>query len=84
VRDSQDSKGGTSDEMPNSGERELEELTSSRKTEHQVEGWGCHPTVKNSDPELFLPKRIFLSSYLVSYFDIITLDIPFFLYITKE
>ena len=57
MRDSQDSKGGTSDEMPNSGERELEELTSSRKTEHQVEGWGCHPTVKNSDPELFLSKR---------------------------
>jgi hypothetical protein len=23
---------------------------------HQVEGWGCHPTV-NSDPELFLSKR---------------------------
>jgi hypothetical protein len=22
-----------------------------------VEGWGCHPTVKNSDPELFLSKR---------------------------
>jgi hypothetical protein len=22
-----------------------------------VEGWGCHPTVKNSDPELFLTKR---------------------------
>ena len=30
---------------------------SSRKTGHQVEQWGCHPTVKNSDPELFLSKR---------------------------
>ena len=31
VRDSQDSKGGTLDEMPNSRERELVESTSSRK-----------------------------------------------------
>jgi hypothetical protein len=22
-----------------------------------MEGWGCHTTVKNSDPELFLSKR---------------------------
>jgi len=22
-----------------------------------VKGWGCHSTVKNSDPELFLTKR---------------------------
>jgi hypothetical protein len=51
VRDSQDSKGGTFDEMPYSGERELVESTSSRKTGHQVEGWGCHPIVKNCDPE---------------------------------
>ena len=36
VRDSQDSKGGTLDEMPNSRERELIEPTSSRKTGHQV------------------------------------------------
>ena len=43
--------------MPYSGERELVESTSSRKTGHQVEGWGCHPTVKNSDPELFLSER---------------------------
>ena len=57
MKDSQDSKGGTLDEMPNSGERELVESTSSRKTGHQVEGWGCHPTVKNSDPELFLSER---------------------------
>ena len=37
-----------------SEERELVESTSSRKTGHQEEGWGCHPTVKNSDPQLFL------------------------------
>jgi hypothetical protein len=43
--------------MPKSRERELVESTSSRKTGHQVEGWGCHPTVKNSDPESFLSKR---------------------------
>jgi hypothetical protein len=52
MRDSQESN----DEMPYSAERELVEPTSSRKTGHQVEGWGCHPIVKNSDPELFLPK----------------------------
>jgi hypothetical protein len=57
VRDSQDSKGGTLDEIPNNGERELIESTSSRKTGHQVEGWRCHPTVKNSGQELFLSKR---------------------------
>jgi hypothetical protein len=37
--------------MPNSGERELVDSTSSRKTGHQVDG------VKNYDPELFLSKR---------------------------
>jgi hypothetical protein len=57
VRDSQDSKGETLDEMPDSGERELVESTSSTKTGHQVEGCGYHPTVKNPDPELFLSKR---------------------------
>jgi hypothetical protein len=36
VRYSQDSKGGTLDEMLNSRERELIEPTSSRKTEHQM------------------------------------------------
>jgi hypothetical protein len=56
MRDSQDSKGGTLDEMPGSGERELVESTSSRKTRHQVEGWGYHPS-QNSDPGLFLSKR---------------------------
>jgi hypothetical protein len=39
VRDSEDSRRGTIDEMPNSGKRELIEFTSSRKTEHQVQGW---------------------------------------------
>ena len=57
VRDSLDSERGTLEDMPNSAERELIESTSSRKTGHQVEGWGCHPTVKNSDPELFLSKK---------------------------
>ena len=57
MRDSQDSKGGTLDEMPNSGERELQS-TSSRKAGHQAEGWGCHPIVKSSDSELFPSRRI--------------------------
>jgi len=43
--------------MPNSKDRKLVQSTSSRRSEHQVERWGCHPTVKNSDPELFLSKR---------------------------
>jgi hypothetical protein len=44
--------------MCNSREsRELVESTSSRNLGHQVERWGCHPTVKNSDPEFFLSKR---------------------------
>ena len=58
MRDSKNPKGRTLDEMPNSEERELVEPISSRKTGHQVEGWCCHPTVKYSDPELFLCKRI--------------------------
>jgi hypothetical protein len=36
VRDSQDSKGGTLYEIPDSRERELTESTSSRKTGHQL------------------------------------------------
>jgi hypothetical protein len=56
VRDTQDSKGGTSDKIPNSRERELIESTSSRKIGRQVKGWCCHPQSK-TDPELFLPKR---------------------------
>jgi hypothetical protein len=35
VRESQVLKGGTLDELPNRGERELVESTSSRKTGHQ-------------------------------------------------
>lgn len=50
-------EGKSLDEMPKSGKRELVESIYSRKTGHQVEGWGCHPTVKNSDPEFFLSKR---------------------------
>ena len=57
MRDYQDSKGRTLDKMPNSGKRELTESISSRKTGHQVEGLGCHPTVKNPDLVLFLSKR---------------------------
>ena len=41
--------------MPKSDERELGKSTSSRKTGHHVERWGC-PIIKNSDPELFLSK----------------------------
>jgi len=41
------------------GEKEHEELTSNRKTGHQEEGWGCQPTVKNSDSELFLYEMTF-------------------------
>ena len=46
MRDSQISKRGNLDDMPNSGERGLVESTSSRMTEHQMEEWGCHSTVK--------------------------------------
>jgi hypothetical protein len=42
VRDSQDSKGVTLDEISYSGERELVGFTSKGKTGH-------HPTVKNFD-----------------------------------
>ena len=46
MRYSQDSKEGTIDEMPSCGERELVESIFSRKTGHQVEGWGCHLTIQ--------------------------------------
>ena len=46
VRDSQNSKRETSDEMPYSGERELVEATSSRKTGHQVRDWVAIPQSK--------------------------------------
>jgi hypothetical protein len=46
VRDSQDSKGGTLDEIPDSRERELIKPTSSRKTRRQMKAEGVqHPTV---------------------------------------
>jgi hypothetical protein len=47
----------TLDEILKSGERELVESTSSRKTGYHLKGWGHHPAAKNSDPELFLSKR---------------------------
>ena len=57
MRDFQHSKRGTLDEMSHSGEREFVESSSSRKIRHQLERLGCHPMVKNSDPELFLSQR---------------------------
>ena len=57
VRDPKDSKGGTLEEMPYSGERELVESSSSGGTGHQVERLSYHPTVKSSNPELFLSER---------------------------
>jgi hypothetical protein len=42
--------------MPYNVEREFVEYTFSRMTGNHVEGWGCHPMVKNSDPELFCLK----------------------------
>jgi hypothetical protein len=39
MRDSQDSKSGTSDEIPDSGERKPIELTYSRKSGHQMRDW---------------------------------------------
>ena len=46
VKDSQDSKGETLDEMPKRRERELIEPTSSRKTVHQVRDWVAIPQSK--------------------------------------
>jgi|UPI0000F4EB5B hypothetical protein len=43
--------------MSSNGERELVVSTSSTKIGHQVERWGYHPRIKNSNPELFLFKR---------------------------
>jgi hypothetical protein len=50
VRSSQDSKAGTLDEIPNSGERELIESISSIKIGRQMEELSCNHTVKNFDP----------------------------------
>jgi hypothetical protein len=49
LRDSQDSKGGFLDEMPDRRERELIEHTSSKKTGHQVRAGVAIPQ-SNSDP----------------------------------
>jgi hypothetical protein len=57
LRDSQDSKGGTLDEVLYTVEGELVGSTSSGGKGHQVKGWGCHPTVKSSETELFLSLR---------------------------
>ena len=43
--------------MTSSGERELVQTTSSRKTVQQMERWSCHATLNNSNPELFLSRR---------------------------
>ena len=42
--------------MSNSEEREVVESTSNINTGHQLEEWGCYPTVK-TDSELFLSNR---------------------------
>jgi hypothetical protein len=56
VRNSQELKGGTLDEMSDNRERKLIEPTSSRKTRHQVKcGVATHS--QNSDPYLFLSER---------------------------
>jgi hypothetical protein len=44
-------------EMPNSGEREPKETTSSRNTGPPGNRWSHPSTFKISDPELFLSKR---------------------------
>jgi hypothetical protein len=55
ARGSQDSMTMTLAEMPNSGETELEETISSRKTGSPVEGWGLHSKVLKQN--CFLSKR---------------------------
>ena len=57
VRDSQNSKIGTLDEIPYTWERKLVEPTSSRKTGHQVRDVVVIPH-SNFDPSLFLSERI--------------------------
>jgi hypothetical protein len=58
VKESHDLKEGTLDERPYSGEREFVEFTSDRKTVHQVEGWGCNPTIKNLTQNCFCLKEL--------------------------
>jgi hypothetical protein len=44
-------------EMPNSGDMEPEETTSSSQTGPPVEGWGHQLTYKTLDPKLVLSQR---------------------------
>jgi hypothetical protein len=44
-------------EIPNSGDKEPEEITSSSQTGSPVEGWGHQSTYKTYDPKLILSKR---------------------------
>jgi hypothetical protein len=57
VNNSQDSKGWTLDEMPDSRERDMIEPTSSWKTGHQMSERGPFHS-HDSDPQLFLPEKI--------------------------
>ena len=57
VRGSQDSMGMTLAKIPNSGEMEPEETTSSREIGPPVEVWSHQPTFKLFDPELLLSKE---------------------------
>jgi len=54
MRNSQNPKGGPLDEVLYNGEGELVESNSNGETRHQVEGWGCHPIDKSTNPKLFL------------------------------
>ena len=47
VRDSQDSKGGTFDEMPNSRKKELYRAHLQQEGSTSNEGWDCHSTVRS-------------------------------------
>jgi hypothetical protein len=57
VRVSQDSKGGTLDDMTECRERELIEPTSSKKTGHQLRERGAIPQ-SHYDPQLFLSEKL--------------------------
>jgi hypothetical protein len=49
--------GMTLAELPNSEDKEPEEITSYRQTGAPIVGWGHQPTFHNFDPELFMSKR---------------------------
>jgi hypothetical protein len=42
----------------------LRRETNKQKIGHQVEGWGCHGTVKKSDSELFMSKNKIKLNYI--------------------